>query len=82
MAGAYAFAALAAAFALHRRRRSRRPAASPAGNAQVEAILASLGAGQDTTAFATAFGGREMPPLERLAVALVSGFLAGRNLGR
>lgn len=86
MAGAYALAALVMALVLHRWRRSaRRPAALPAGNAQVEAILRGLGAsggGQDATAFATAVGGREMAPLERLAVALVSGFLAGRNLGR
>jgi hypothetical protein len=90
ISGCYALAAIITTVVLlrWRARSSRRDARDPgqASTAQLEAVLQALaaaGGGDDATAFAAALGtGRTMSPMERLVVALVSGFFAGRKLGR
>jgi len=67
-------------------RPSRPSAAAPAPPENLEALLQSLtaaGARQDQKALIAALrAGRELSPMELLAISLVSGFFAGRGTGR
>jgi Kef-type K+ transport system membrane component KefB len=82
--GATAIAIWAIAMARRRARRSRLAPVAPA-SAPVEDIdsllrrLAAAGAEQEQLALAARLG-RELSPMQLLALALVGGFIAGRNL--
>jgi Kef-type K+ transport system membrane component KefB len=82
--GATAITIWAIAMARRRARRSRLAPVAPA-SAPVEDIdsllrhLAAAGAQQEQLALAARLG-RELSPMQLLALALVGGFIAGRNL--
>jgi hypothetical protein len=88
ISAAYAAAATAGicGLLLRRRRPLRRDVPDQAPTAQLEAVLQSIAAAngaQDAASLASALSmGRDMSSMERLAVALVSGFFAGRKLDR
>ncbi|WP_137128528.1 hypothetical protein [Roseomonas sp. HF4] len=69
----------------HARSSSPHPTASPAPET-LEALLQSLtkpGTPQDQMALIAALRvGRDVSPMELLAISLISGFFAGRNAGR
>jgi len=70
---------------LRRRRPPRRDAPDQAPAAQFEALLQSIAAAhgaQDVASASALSMGRDMSSMERLALALVSGFFAGRKLDR
>jgi hypothetical protein len=85
---AYGVVAVISGVALMRwHERSSRPAsAAPAPPENLEALLQSLsaaGAPQDQKALITALQvGRDLSPMELLAVSLISGFFAGRGASK
>jgi hypothetical protein len=85
ISAAYGAVAVIAGVALARwhHRSSRPPAAAPAPPENLEALLRSLAAAgtpQDQMALVAALRvGRDLSPMELLAISLIGGFLAGRK---
>ncbi len=88
ISGAYAALAIMTGVALARwyTRSSRHRPAAPASPENLEALLKPLdaaGTPQDPMALIAALrGGRDLSPMELLAISLISGFFAGRKAGK